>query len=206
MFEGIKNYFRKEKTMFIVAGLGNPGSKYENTRHNAGFLVMDELANKSMITIEKRQKLSFTGEIRIDGKKTVLAKPQTFMNNSGESIRPLCDFYKIDINNELIVVYDDISLEPGSIRVRKKGSAGGHNGMKSIISHLSTQDFIRVRVGVGAKPANMDLADFVLATTRGKDAELFKEGIKNAADAVECIIKEGVDAAMNKYNKKTVRE
>lgn len=147
--------------MYIIVGLGNPSKQYEGTRHNAGFMTLDVLADRYNIDISEKKHKALCGKGVIEGNKVVLLKPQTFMNLSGESVRAAADFYKV-APEEIIVIYDDISLEPGQLRVRKKGSAGGHNGMKNIIAHLGTQDFPRIRVGVGEKPAGMDLADYVL--------------------------------------------
>ena len=149
--------------MFIIAGLGNPGARYQGTRHNAGFSVIDALADKYNISVDGKKARAYVGKGIIAGQKVILAKPQTYMNLSGESIRGLTDYYKIDVEQELLVIYDDISLAPGQIRIRKKGSAGGHNGMKNIIAHLGGQVFPRIKVGVGEKPRNFDLADYVLS-------------------------------------------
>ncbi len=138
--------------MFIIVGLGNPTKEYEGTRHNIGFTVIDEIASKYNIAVETRKHMAFLGKGMIEGQKVILAKPQTYMNLSGESVRSLVDFYKIDEEQELIVIYDDISLDVGDIQIRAKGSAGGHNGIKNIISHLGSQVFLRIKVGVGEKP------------------------------------------------------
>ena len=193
---------RGRNTMFIIAGLGNPGREYENTRHNIGFHVIDEIAKKYQITMLERKHKAIVGKGYIDGEKVVLVKPLTYMNLSGESIREFINYYKMDPETELIVIYDDIDLEPGQIRIRKKGSAGGHNGMKSIISQIGTQNFYRIKVGVGAKPAGWDLADYVLGRFSTKEREEVDRAIEEAADAVEVILTEGIDAAMNKYNAK----
>ena len=190
------------KDMYIIAGLGNPGKQYAQTRHNVGFDTIDILADKYNISVDTKKHKALCGKGMIEGQKVVLAKPQTFMNLSGESVRELVDFYKIDPEEELIVIYDDIDLEPGQLRIRKKGSAGGHNGIKDIIRRLGTEKFIRIRVGVGAKPKDWDLADFVLGHFSDSDRKLVDEGINDAAEAVEMILSEGVDAAMNKYNRK----
>ncbi|MBQ8519381.1 MAG: aminoacyl-tRNA hydrolase, partial [Agathobacter sp.] len=148
--------------MFVIVGLGNPGKKYENTRHNAGFISIDALADKYGISISEKKHKALCGSGVIEGNKVLLVKPQTFMNLSGESVRAVMDFYKIDPEEDMLVIYDDISLAPGNIRIRKKGSAGGHNGIKSIIAHAGTQNFMRIKVGVGEKPSGWDLADYVL--------------------------------------------
>lgn len=186
--------------MFIIAGLGNPGSKYEDTRHNVGFDVIDRISKEYHIAVDTRKHRALIGKGVIDGVKVILAKPQTFMNLSGESIRELVDYYKVDEATELIVIYDDISLDVGQLRIRKKGSAGGHNGIKNIIAHLGTQEFPRIKVGVGDKPPRMDLADYVLSRFSKEDREKMEQAFKDAADAVEVMITEGADAAMNRFN------
>ncbi|MBQ2250106.1 MAG: aminoacyl-tRNA hydrolase, partial [Lachnospiraceae bacterium] len=145
--------------MFLIAGLGNPGKEYETTRHNAGFMVIDALADKLGADVSEKKHKGLCGKAVIGGQKCILLKPQTYMNSSGESIRAAADYFKI-APEDIIIIYDDISLAPGQLRVRAKGSAGGHNGIKSIIAHLGTQEFPRVRVGVGEKPSRMDLADY----------------------------------------------
>ena len=188
--------------MYLVAGLGNPGKQYERTRHNMGFDTIDELVDRHRIPGSGVQHKAMYGKGMIAGEKVILAKPLTYMNLSGESIREFINYYKMDPETELIVIYDDIDLEPGQIRIRKKGSAGGHNGMKSIISQIGTQNFYRIKVGVGAKPAGWDLADYVLGRFSTKEREEVDRAIEEAADAVEVILTEGIDAAMNKYNAK----
>lgn len=186
--------------MYIIAGLGNPGSKYDNTRHNAGFKTIDALMKKHGIALnEKKHKAEF-GKGIIEGEKVILVKPQTYMNLSGDSLREIADYYKIDEKTELIVIYDDISLAPGQLRIRKKGSAGGHNGIKSIIANFGHDVFPRVKVGVGEKPEGYDLADYVLGRFSKEDAVIMDESFSRAADAVATIIAEGPDVAMNKFN------
>ena len=194
--------------MFIIVGLGNPGREYEGTRHNVGFLVLDKLAAKENISILEKKHKAIIGKGMAAGQKCVLAKPQTYMNLSGESVRQLIDFYKVDETAELIVISDDISLEVGQIRIRKKGSAGGHNGLKNIIAHLGHDSFIRVKMGVGEKPAGWDLVDYVLGRFSPKDREAMDEAADRAAEAVRTIIAEGPDAAMNQFNtvKKPAKE
>lgn len=187
--------------MYIIVGLGNPGKQYEQTRHNVGFEVIDRLAEKYDIHMDERKHRAFCGKGMIGGQKVVLVKPQTFMNLSGESVRSAVDFYKV-AGDEIIVIYDDISLEPGQLRLRSKGSAGGHNGIKNIIAHLGTQEFPRVKVGVGAKPDRMDLADYVLSHFSKGEWELMNDAFKEAADAVCAIIEDGMDSAMNRFNMK----
>lgn len=191
--------------MIIIAGLGNPGREYENTRHNAGFMTIDKLAKEYGIDVSEKKHKALIGKGVIEGQKVILAKPQTFMNNSGESLRELTDYYKPDIATEVIVIYDDITLDVGSIRVRKHGSAGGHNGMKSIIAHLSTEEFQRIRVGIGEKPPKMDLADWVLGHFPKEDKEHLEDGLKDACDAVLLLLNKEPDEAMNRYNRKVDR-
>lgn len=188
--------------MYLIAGLGNPGKQYERTRHNMGFDTVDELVDRHRIPGSGIQHKAMYGKGMIAGEKVILAKPLTYMNLSGDSVREFINYYKIDPETELIVIYDDIDLEPGQIRIRKKGSAGGHNGMKSIIAQLGTQNFYRIKVGVGAKPAGWDLADYVLGRFSTQEREEVDKAIGEAADAVEVILSEGIDAAMNKYNAK----
>ncbi len=185
--------------MYIIAGLGNPSKQYENTRHNVGFLSVEALADQIGADFTERKFKAFCAKGMIGGQKVILVKPQTFMNNSGESLREVVDFYKVD-PSEVIVVYDDISLDVGQLRVRAKGSAGGHNGMKSIIQHLGTQDFARVRVGIGNKPPKMDLADYVLGHFSRDEEKVIQDAAKEAALAVTVMIESGVDAAMNRFN------
>lgn len=192
--------------MYIVVGLGNPTKKYEHTRHNVGFDVIDYLAEQYNISMSTTRFKGLCGQGMIEGTKVLLLKPQTFMNLSGYSVGEAVGFYKPDMATELIVIYDDIDLAPGNLRIRKKGSAGGHNGMKDIIAHLGTQEFLRIRVGVGAKPEGWDLADHVLSHFSGSDRELVEDAIRNGADAVKMMVQGQVDAAMNQYNKKVVKE
>lgn len=188
--------------MYIIVGLGNPGRQYQNTRHNIGFDVVDVMALKNNITVGERKHKALIGKGFVGGQKVVLVKPQTYMNLSGESVREVIDFYKIDEKSELIVISDDVSLDVGQIRIRKKGSAGGHNGLKNIILHLGHDEFQRVKMGVGEKPAGYDLADYVLGHFPKEEREIMDESVKRAADAVEIMVMDGADAAMNQYNKK----
>ena len=185
--------------MKVIVGLGNPGKKYENTRHNVGFAAIDYIAEKEGININTGKHKALVGTGYIDGVKVLLVKPQTFMNLSGESIRDAADFYKVDPEH-IIIIYDDISLEVGQLRIRTKGSAGGHNGIKSIIAHLGTQEFPRVKIGVGAKPDRMDLADYVLSRFSQTDRAVMEDAFQEAANAAQMMIQEGADAAMNRYN------
>lgn len=188
--------------MYVITGLGNPGAKYVNTRHNIGFMVIDELAGKNGISVTEKKHKALVGKGIVGGEKVLLVKPQTFMNLSGESIREIIDYYKIEEKSELIVISDDISLGVGALRIRKKGSAGGHNGLKNIILHLGHDEFQRIRLGVGEKPSGYDLADYVLGHFQEEDRALIVESVKQAAEAVEVMIAEGADKAMNEFNKK----
>lgn len=188
--------------MFIIAGLGNPSDKYEGTRHNIGFEVIDALSEKYDIPVETKKHRALIGKGMIAGQKVILAKPQTYMNLSGESIRSLADFYKIDVTEELIVIFDDVSLDVGQIRIRAKGSAGGHNGVKNIIAHLGTQVFCRIKVGVGEKPKGRDLADHVLGKIGKADREQVGESIENAVKAAVMMLSGETAAAMNEFNRK----
>ncbi len=188
--------------MYIIAGLGNPGAEYSNTRHNAGFMAIDAIAKKAGIGVTEKKHRALIGKGIFAGEKVVLVKPQTYMNLSGESIRAVVDYYKIDCESELIVISDDIDLDVGNIRIRPKGSAGGHNGLKNIISQLGTQEFTRVRIGVGAKKEGRDLVSHVLGKIDKSDTESFEEAIENVAEAVETIMTDGCETAMNRFNKK----
>ena len=186
--------------MYIIAGLGNPGKKYEGTRHNIGWQVVDELADKHRIRIMESRFKGLVGKGVIGGEKVLLLKPLTYMNLSGESIGEAVRFYKIDETSRLIVVSDDISLDVGQLRMRKKGSAGGHNGLKNIISHLGSEEFMRIRIGVGDKPAGSDLVDYVLGSFSKEEKKILDETKRNAVLAIETIISDGIDKAMNLYN------
>lgn len=188
--------------MFVIVGLGNPGKKYENTRHNAGFIAIDALADKYGINISEKKHKALCGSGVIEGNKVLLVKPQTFMNLSGESVRSVMDFYKIDPEEDMLVIYDDVSLVPGNIRIRKKGSAGGHNGIKSIIAHAGTQNFMRIKVGVGEKPSGWDLADYVLGHFSEEDHTKLKEIMPDVIQAATLMVQGDVDKAMNDFNAK----
>ena len=192
--------------MYIIVGLGNPKKEYENTRHNIGFDVIDKLAEEENIAVLERKHKAVIGKGYVAGQKCVLAKPQTFMNLSGESVRELIDYYKVDETTELIVISDDISLEVGQLRIRKKGSAGGHNGLKNIIAHLGHDNFMRVKMGVGEKPKGWDLADYVLGHFTSDERKTMDEAAERAADAIRMMITQDVDAAMNAYNRKADKE
>lgn len=185
---------------FIIAGLGNPGARYEMTRHNAGFLVLELLARENDFDIKRLKFHSLVQDFSGFGPKCLLMKPQTFMNNSGEAVGEAASFYKIP-PERIIVLSDDISLDVGKIRIRRKGSAGGHNGLKSIIAHLGSEDFPRVKIGVGKKPnAYTDLADWVLGTFPADQQGELKTALENAANAVSLIVNGQTDKAMNLYN------
>ena len=188
--------------MYIIVGLGNPGKDYAGTRHNIGFDVIDKLAEKHSISVIEKKHKAIIGKGYVEGQKVVLVKPQTYMNLSGESVREVIDYYKVDETEELIVISDDISLEPGQLRIRKKGSAGGHNGLKNIILHLGHDEFQRVKMGVGEKPKGYDLADYVLGHFTGDEKKIMDNAASEAADAIVMMMQEGADVAMNKYNKK----
>lgn len=188
--------------MFLIVGLGNPSAKYKKTRHNIGFDVMDALADKYNIDMNQKKSKAVCGTGYIEGQKVILAKPQTFMNLSGDSVAPLINFFKLDPAADLIVVFDDISLEPGSIRIRKKGSAGGHNGIKDIIAKTGSDRFSRVRVGVGEKPAGWDLADYVLSCFSKEDRAMVEAAIDDAVSAIALMVQDETDEAMNRYNRK----
>ena len=188
--------------MFLIVGLGNPGRQYEHTRHNVGFDVMDALADKYNISISEKKHRALCGKGVIGGQKVVLAKPQTYMNLSGESVAELLHYYKLDPESEMLVIFDDISLAPGGIRIRKKGSAGGHNGIKNIIAQTGTQNFMRVKVGVGEKPKGWDLADHVLGRFDAADRERVETAIGDAVAATELVLSGEIDRAMNEFNGK----
>lgn len=185
---------------YMIVGLGNPGRQYESTRHNTGFICIDVIAEKYNIKINKLKFKSLLGEGRIEGKRCLFLKPQTFMNLSGEAVRDAAEFYKIP-PERIIVIFDDISLDPGKLRIRRKGSDGGHNGMKNIIYHLKSNEFPRVKVGVGAKPnPEYDLADWVLSRFTKKEAEEIKKAAENTLGAVEIMVTGDIDKAMSRYN------
>lgn len=192
--------------MFIIVGLGNPGKEYETTRHNAGFSSIDVIAEKNNINVTENDHKALIGKGYIDGQKVILVKPQTYMNNSGDAVREITDYYKVDVTSELIIIYDDISLDVGMLRIRDKGSAGGHNGIKSIISHLGTQEFLRVKVGVGEKLPQMDLADYVLGHFSAEDKDKMKDAYGNVYEAIRLMMADDTEKAMNIYNRKAKKE
>ena len=186
--------------MFVIVGLGNPGKKYEHTRHNVGFLALDILAREHDIKINKIKHKALVGEGFISGQKALLVKPQTFMNLSGNSVSEILEYYKVDPEN-LIVIYDDIDIPCGSLRVRKKGSGGTHNGMKSILYDIQSDQFPRIRIGIG-KETRMDLKDFVLGNFDKEEKKKIEEAILNAAKAAASILDRGIEIAMGEYNAK----
>ena len=188
-----------EGTMFLIIGLGNPGTKYAGTRHNIGWDAVTAISDATGIALKTKECKGITGTGVIDGVKVKLVQPQTFMNNSGECVRALMDFYKVPAD-DILIICDEVSLPTGRLRIRAKGSAGGHNGMKSIITHIGTSDFARLRIGVGEKPEGWDLADHVLAHFPKEEEPTVREALAKARDAVRCILSDGVEAAMNRYN------
>ena len=186
--------------MYIIAGLGNPGAKYDSTRHNIGFIALNYLAAKHNIKINKIKYKGLLGEGRIADERVVLLKPQTYMNLSGESIAPAARFYKTEPSG-IIVIHDDVSLDAGRLRIREKGSDGGHNGLKSIILQLNSDAFTRIKIGVGDKPPEWELADWVLKKFTDEDIKILSKTVEDTAAAVEEIIKNGAQSAMNKYNR-----
>lgn len=187
--------------MYLIVGLGNPGSKYAHTRHNVGFDVLEKLARKLNVSISREKDEALIGECFVGGQKVILALPQTYMNLSGEAVMRLVNYYKID-PADLLVVYDDIDLAPGFIRIRKNGSAGTHNGMRSIIGLLGFENFPRLRVGVGQKREGYELADWVLGHYIGEEADVQDKAFELAADAIVDYIQNGIESAMCKYNTK----
>lgn len=191
--------------MKIIAGLGNPTAKYEGTRHNVGFMAIDKIAQKYGISIDTKKHRALIGKGVIAGQKVILAKPQTFMNLSGDSIQQIAAYYKVE-PEDILIIFDDISLDVGRIRIRKKGSAGGHNGIKSIIACLNSSDFPRIKIGVGDKKPGQDLASHVLGSIPKADRELMDDAILKAEDAVELIVAGEIEQAMNLYNKKPPKD
>ena len=188
--------------MYLIVGLGNPGRQYEATRHNMGFDVIDKLVEEYNVPQSGVKFNAMYGKGRIEGQPVILMKPLSYMNLSGGPVRDMANYFKIDPETEMIVIYDDIDLEPGQLRIRKKGSAGGHNGIKHIIQQLGTQTFVRIKVGVGAKPKGWDLADHVLGRFSPEDREKFEDAVKDAVDAVSLMVQDRTDEAMNLYNRK----
>lgn len=185
---------------WLLVCLGNPGDQYENTRHNVGFMVADELAERHNIPVQRLKFRALTNTVTVGDRKVLLMKPVTYMNLSGEAVHEAAAFYKIPPEH-ILVISDEVALAPGKLRVRRSGSAGGHNGLKNIIAHLGTDQFPRIRLGVGQKPhPDYDMADWVLSKFAGEDLKTITEAIRKAADAVECLIQEGPDKAMNRFN------
>lgn len=191
-----------DDTLYLVVGLGNPGKDYTNTRHNVGFNSLDILAKKNNIKMNKLKFKSVYGEGFIGSNQVILVKPQTYMNNSGIAVREILNFYKLPIDN-LIVIVDDVDIEFADIRIRQKGSAGSHNGLKSIIYHIRDDNFPRVKIGIGKKHPEQDLADFVLSRFSKEEERDIADSILNAAQAVESMIRDGIEEAMNKFNTKS---
>jgi peptidyl-tRNA hydrolase, PTH1 family len=187
--------------MYIIIGLGNPTRKYCATRHNIGFDAITRISDAYRISMDIKKHKAICGKEMIEGEKVLLAQPQTFMNLSGESVRELIDYYKIE-PEDIIIIYDDISLDVGQLRIRKKGSAGGHNGIKSIIRHLGTDEFPRIKVGVGEKPKDWDLADYVLSKFSDDENVLIRDSLDRISDAVKMILIDGIEDAMNIFNRK----
>ena len=187
--------------MYIIVGLGNPTNKYQATRHNVGWDAITRLSDDYRIPLDFKKHKAICGKGYIEGEKVVLAQPVTYMNLSGESVQELMDYYKVT-PEEIIIIYDDISLEVGQLRIRKKGSAGGHNGIKSIISHLGTDEFLRIKIGVGDKPKDWDLADYVLSRFQTEEQPAVREALKDTSGACRAILTSGIEAAMNLYNRK----
>ena len=196
-------FFNKNRTSgveWLVVGLGNPGDKYENTRHNVGFLTIDRIAEELGVPVQKLKYRALTNTVELGGAKALLMKPVTYMNLSGEAVGEAARFYKIPADH-VLVISDDVSLPIGKLRIRKGGSAGGHNGLKNIIQHLGTDQFPRVKVGVGEKPhPDYDMADWVLSKFTGEDLKTITAAVEKAAKAVECLIAQGPDKAMNQFN------
>ena len=191
--------------MYIIIGLGNPTEKYQATRHNVGWDAITRISDDYQIPLNQKSHKALCGSGYIEGEKVILAQPLTYMNLSGESVRSLVDFYKVS-SEDIIIIYDDVSLDVGQLRIRKKGSAGGHNGIKSIISHLGTDVFPRIKVGVGEKPKEWDLADYVLSRFKGEEEAIIRRALKDTSDACRMIITDGMGSAMNQYNKKKTDE
>ena len=207
MFEWVKKLFgnrdKEEDTgMFVIVGLGNPEKKYFHTRHNVGFDTIDALSDKYGIGLTETKFKAVYGKGRIGNERVILVKPLTYMNLSGEAVAPICNYFKVDTKNDLIIISDDVELDTGKLRIRPKGSSGGHNGLKNIIAQLGHEEFTRIRIGVGKKPKEWDMVDWVLGHFEGEDAVSLKEGIDNACDAVVEIMENGTDSAMNIFNGK----
>jgi len=188
--------------MYLIVGLGNPGKEYEHTRHNVGFDTIDVLAKKYNMPLNKKGHVSMYSKGKINGNDVILVKPMTYMNSSGEAVARFANYYKLDDAKQIIIILDDTDLEVGKIRIRPKGSSGGHNGLKSVIKHLGCEDFIRIRIGVGKRPSNYNQIDWVLGHFSKDDNKIINESFEKAADGAICVIESGIDKAMNKYNSK----
>lgn len=185
---------------YMIVGLGNPGKKYDNTRHNVGFMCLDMLAQENAVSINKLKFSALISDVRLNGSRCLLMKPQTFMNLSGDAVVQAANFYKIPVER-IIIVFDDISLDVGKLRIRRKGSHGGHNGLKSIAGRLGSNEYPRVKIGVGAKPhADYDLADWVLSNFGKDESKLLKTALENSVKSIEFMVKDEIDEAMSKYN------
>ena len=184
--------------MFLIAGLGNPGKKYEKTRHNLGFMVIDELARRNSVSVDKSKFRALIGEFNLGGEKVILMKPQTYMNLSGDALREAVNFYKIDLKN-VLVIYDDLDIPIGALRIRTSGSPGTHNGMKSVVAQLGSRDFPRGRIGIGSNKDD-NLIDFVIGKPSKFEEGVLADTVSEAALAIECYIKDGIDKAMNRFN------
>lgn len=193
------NIFKKEKSVFLVVGLGNPGTDYDYTRHNAGFMVIDYIAKVFGVKLNKSKFKSLYNKVKIGKDDVIFLKPQTYINSSGEAVRECMQFYKIPVEN-LVVIFDDVSLDVGTIRIKRNGSSGGHNGIKSIINLIGTDDFKRIKIGVGSKPDHWDLPDWVLSRFSTKELDSVVACSEKALFAVDLIVKGKIDQAMNKFN------
>lgn len=201
---GLFDKFKKNdkgQDFFVIAGLGNPGAKYEGTKHNVGFHVVDRLGKKYNIEINNFKHKALVGDGMIEGRRVLLVKPQTFMNLSGESIREIINFYKVP-QDHFVVIFDDTSLPVSGVRIREKGSHGGHNGIRNIIAQMGTDEFWRIKVGIGEKPNGWDLADYVLAKFSKDDLPMLEQGLDKAVKAVELILSQGIMEAMNQINQR----
>ena len=201
MFHLFKSKSQEVERMKLIVGLGNPTAKYDKTRHNVGFEVIDKLSEEYNIAVDTAKHKGLYGKGKIKGQSVILLKPMTYMNLSGESVVAVANYFKI-VSEDIIVIYDDINLDVGRLRIREKGSAGGHNGIKNIIAHLSTDAFPRIRVGVGMKPSRMDLADYVLSHFSKEEQEMMEDGYHKACKALELMVQDDIPKAMNDYNGK----
>lgn len=201
LFDRFKNQESKGQEFYCIVGLGNPGRQYEETKHNVGFKVIDRLAEKYDIKVDKFKNKAFVGDGTIRNKRVLLVKPQTYMNLSGESVREIVNFYKIP-QERFVVIFDDTSLPCGSVRIREKGSHGGHNGIRNIIDQMGTDQFYRIKVGIGEKPSGWDLADYVLGKFNEDDLPAMDEGMDKAVKGVELMLSRGIAEAANRVNQK----